>query len=240
MQAATIAGCTERPDPNLLKEAAVLPRLDRAAVALPEPVALESSVRLALRARQSTFGRFESARPTSAALLSAVLGAVAAAARFRCDVLLHDADVNLVKEYVFVNHVTGVAPGVYEYDDGANVLRRVSPGFRGDFLQRNYTLTNYNVEQAAAVIVPTVRVAALLSAVGDRGYRLATAITGAVAQACYTVSAGAGLGCGVALGLDTVAYREELGLDNSDETPLLIMMVGHERPRVADYRYDLI
>jgi SagB-type dehydrogenase family enzyme len=240
MHAATVAGCARRPDPNAVKEAAVLPRLDREPVALPAPVAPTTGPRQALRARQSSFGRFEGARPTSAALLSTVLAGVAAAARFRCDVLPGDADVHLVKEYVFVNHVTGVDPGVYEYDPAAGGLRRIASGPRGKFLQRYYTLNNYNVEQAGAVIVPAVRVPALLSALGDRGYRLATAITGAVAQACYTVAAAVGLGCGVALGLDAVAYTEELQLDDGGEIPLLIMMVGHERPRVAAYRYDLV
>jgi SagB-type dehydrogenase family enzyme len=240
MHGATLAGCARRPDPNAVKAAAVLPRLDREPVALPAPAELDTGLRRALRARQSSFGRFESTRPTSGALLSAVLAGIAAAVRFRCDVLPPDADVHLVKQYVFVNHVTGVDPGVYEYDPAAGRLHRITPGPRGAFLQRYYTLTNYNVEQAGAVIVPAVRVPALLSALGDRGYRLATAITGAAAQACYTLSAAAGLGCGVALGLDAVAYREELQLEDSDEVPLLIMMIGHERPRVAAYRYDLV
>jgi SagB-type dehydrogenase family enzyme len=240
MHEATLADCTRRPDPNAVKEAAVLPRPDRELVALPAPATLEVGLRRALRTRQSSFGRFESSRPTGAAPLAAVLAGVAAAARFPCDVVPADADVDLVKQYVFVNHVTGVDPGVYEYDPAAGGLRRITSGPPGAFLQRYYTLTNYNVEQAGAVIVPAVRVPALLSALGDRGYRLATAITGAAAQACYTVAAAAGLGCGVALGLDAVAYSEELRLTDGDEVPLLMMMIGHERPRVAAYRYDLV
>jgi len=90
------------------------------------------------------------------------------------------------------------------------------------------------------VVVPAVRIPALLDAVGDRGYRLATAVTGAVAQACYTASAALGTGCGVALALDTVGYIEELGLRDGDEIPLFLMMVGHQRQPAATYRFDLV
>ena len=52
-----------------------------------------------------------------------------------------------------------------------------------------------------------------------------------------------GLGCGVALGFDAVSYVEELGLADTGEVPLLIMMVGHEtarrRPTTATRSRDL-
>ncbi|MFE2135648.1 hypothetical protein ACFW9X_21015, partial [Streptomyces sp. NPDC059466] len=44
----------------------------------------------------------------------------------------------------------------------------------------------------------------------------------------------------VALGFDSVSFEEELGLAERGEIPLLIMMIGHERPRSADYRYDIV
>ena len=43
----------------------------------------------------------------------------------------------------------------------------------------------------------------------------------------------------MALGFDGVSYIEELGLAETGETPLLIMMIGHERPLASDYRYEL-
>ena len=48
-----------------------------------------------------------------------------------------------------------------------------------------------------------------------------------------------GLGCGVALGFDNVSFIEELRLEGTDETPLLIMMIGNERPAPADFRYEI-
>jgi SagB-type dehydrogenase family enzyme len=240
VHAATVVGCVHRPDPEAVKAAEVLPRLDREPVPLPVAAPPRMGPRRALRTRQSSFGRFTGATPTDLARLSAILYAGTAAADFACDVIRPGPDARLVKHYVFANHVGGLDPGAYEYDPAANALRRIRSGSRAEFLQTSYTLANYNVEQAGAVIVPVVRVPAMLDALADRGYRLATAIVGAAAQAFSTTCSALGLGCGVALGLDTLAYIEELELRETDEVPMLIVMVGHERACVADYRYDLI
>ncbi len=48
-----------------------------------------------------------------------------------------------------------------------------------------------------------------------------------------------GLGAGVALGFDNIAYIEKLGLGDGDEAPLLIMPLGNERPRPADFRHEI-
>ena len=52
-------------------------------------------------------------------------------------------------------------------------------------------------------------------------------------------AARAGLGCGAALGFDNAAYAEQLGLAGSDEAPLLILMIGHERALPGDYVYRI-
>ena len=129
--------------------------------------------------------------------------------------------------YVYANHVDGIPAGTYTFDDG--LLRRVDGQPPGRFLQDNYFLANYNLERAGAVVVPTMRTHAVLDAVGDRGYRLVNAAIGAVAQNVYVASAALGVGSGVALGFDNVSYVEQLGLTD-DEAPLLIMMLGAERP----------
>ncbi|MET8626329.1 SagB family peptide dehydrogenase [Kitasatospora sp. NPDC004669] len=196
-------------------------------VTLPAPTPLPTDLRTALRTRRSSFGRFSGKTPMAADRLSALLASAASAGE------------RLTRLYVFVNHVADVAPGSYLYDGATGELRLVKAGPRGAFLQRNYTLDNYNLEQAAAVIVPTVRVPALLDAVGDRGYRLANAAIGASSQAFYTAAAACGLGCGVALAFDGVSYSEELGLTGTGELPLLITAVGPERPDPADYRYEV-
>lgn len=214
-------------------------------MALPRPAPLALGVRQALRERRSSFGRFTATTPIGADQLAAALAAAAAGGRLDSDVESPDGPAT-TRLYVFVNHVAGVPAGVYGYDAASGALRLLRAGEQGGFLQRNYFLANYNLEQAAAVIVPTAPTAAVLDAVGDRGLRLVNAAVGAVSQALYTAASALGLGCGVALGFDCLSYIEELGLegegpalDGAAEVPLLIMMIGHERPQPADFSFLL-
>ncbi|MYR92212.1 MULTISPECIES: nitroreductase family protein [unclassified Streptomyces] len=236
MQAATSADATARPAPGALAPAAAHP-VDPAAVEVELPPArpLETDVRTALRDRRSSFGRFEAQQPVTRPQLAACLAAAVAGSRLGGDT----GDERLAKLYVFASHVEGVEPGSYAYDPERRSLRRVKEGRPGEFLQRNYFLANYNLEQAGAVLVPTVRTTAVLDAVGDRGYRLVNATIGAVAQSVYTAASAVDLGCGVALGFDNISYIEELGLEGTGEAPLLIMMIGNERPAPADFRYEI-
>lgn len=242
MQEATSAHATERPAPGALAPAATPPAdRDLPVAALPPARPMPADVRTVLRRRRSSFGRFDASRPVTGEQLAACLAASVAGSRLGGDTGTgRDADgVRLTKLYAFVNHVEGVEPGAYEYDPDTRELRLVKAGRPGEFLQRNYFLSNYNLEQAGAVLVPTIRTSAVLDAVGDRGYRLVNATIGAVAQSLYTASSALELGCGVALGFDNVSYIEELGLDATGEAPLLIMMIGNERPAPADFRYEI-
>ncbi|MCW5251149.1 nitroreductase family protein [Streptomyces sp. SHP 1-2] len=238
MHRATLAGAADRPPAGALAPAAALPTGDGGIrTPLPPPRFPETGLRRALRDRRSSFGRFDARRPVGAGELSAVLAACAGTR------LAGDTDpldtLRLARLYAFVGHVDGVEPGAYAYDAERGDLRLVAAGPQGSFLQRNYFLANYNLEQAGAVLVPTVRTTAVLDAVGDRGYRLAVGTAGAVAQSFYLAAAALGLGAGVALGFDNVSYVERLGLADGDEAPLLIMALGHERPGPADFRHEI-
>ncbi|MFD7610778.1 SagB family peptide dehydrogenase [Streptomyces sp. NPDC059828] len=237
MQTATAEHAARRPAPGALACAAPAPGPSGTGVPLPAPRPLDTDVRTALRRRRSSFGRFEVGRPVGQDQLAACLKAAMAGARLGGDT--GTGDTRLVNLYTFVNHVDGLAPGAYAYDPDSHCLRLVVEGRPGVFLQRNYFLANYNLEQAGAVLVPTIRTTAVLDAVGDRGYRLVNAAVGAVSQAVYTASSAMELGCGAALGFDNISYIEELGLQGTGEAPLLIMMIGHERPNPADFRYEI-
>jgi nitroreductase len=168
-----------------------------------------------------------------------VLAATAAGGALDCDISRPGRGLELAKVYAFVNHVDGVEPGAYEFDPAANELILRKPGKPGPFLQANYFLTNYNVQQASAVVVPAIRATAVLDALGAPGYQLVNAVIGAAAQSAYTACAAVGLGCGAALGFDNLSYIEELGLAETGEVPLLMLMVGSERPDAASFRYEL-
>jgi SagB-type dehydrogenase family enzyme len=235
MHHATRQDGSARPAPDALATAALRPRSVLAdgspPVVLPSPRHLVQPLRETLLARRSSFGRFDPHTSLTAEELATTLAAASAAAR---DTLGADGLVGL---HVYANHVEEVPPGTYAYDGG--LLLRVDAQPPGSFLQTNYFLANYNLERAGAVVVPTLRTHAVLDAVGDRGYRLVNAAIGAVAQNVYVASTALGLGSGVALGFDNVSYVEQLGLTD-DEAPLLIMMLGAERPGSADYRYRLV
>lgn len=237
IHAATLGRAEDRPVLGALDAAAAGPPAGGAPVPLPPAAPPLREVTAALRARRSSFGRFDATRAVAADRLAAVL-ADCAAATVGSDAEGPDGP-RLTALYVFVNHVEGVEPGAYAYDPDGHALRLVVPGPPGPFLQRTYFLSNYNLEQAGAVLVPTVRTAAVLDAVGDRGYRLVGATVGAVAQTFYTTAAAHDLGAGVALGFDNISYAEELGLTGTDEAALLIMLLGHERPRPADFRHEI-
>jgi SagB-type dehydrogenase family enzyme len=206
-------------------------------VALPAPAPLDTDVRTALLARRSSFGRFSGRWKTTRAELAALLRATAAGAALPTDV---DPAPELTALYVFVNHVEEVEPGAYRFDPATGTLHRLTTGSPGEFLQRNYFLDNYNLEQAGAVLVPTVRTSAVVDAIGDRGYRLVTGTIGAASQAAYVAAAALGVGCGVVLGFDSVSFVEELGLADTGEVPLILMMVGHETGPSADFRAELV
>ncbi|MHC5705379.1 SagB family peptide dehydrogenase [Streptomyces tirandamycinicus] len=238
MQAATEEHAARRPAAGALAPAAApVPDRGLPAVPLPAPTPLDTDVRTALRDRRSSFGRFDARRPLSAEHLASCLAAAADGASLGGDT--GTGTTRIAGLYAFVGHTEGITPGAYAYDPAAHALRLVKAGPPGTFLQKNYFLANYNLEQTGAVLVPTVRTGAVLDTVGDRGYRIVNAVVGAISQSVYTAASALGVGCGVALGFDNVAYSEELGLEHTGESPLLIMMLGSERPAPADFRHEI-
>ncbi len=237
MQRATASGCTERPSRAGLTAASAAPVEDGVLVPLPSAEPPGCTTAQALVRRRSSFGRFVGV-PMRAAALAALLEEASQAGAFPCDAS-DGRPTDLISLYVFVNRVEGVAPGAYRYDPAHRGLVLVDAETPGIFLQRNYALDNYNVEQAGAVIVPAVRVATLMDAVGDRGYRLASAVVGAATQAVYQAAAAReGVGCGAALGFDNAGFMTRLRLDATDTVPLIMIMVGSERAGYANYRSE--
>ncbi|MBB6350123.1 SagB family peptide dehydrogenase [Nonomuraea muscovyensis] len=229
--AAAAAGAA--PPPDAAEAAFAIPAADDVgSIRLPAPASLDMDVRTAVRRRRSSFGRFSARRRLAADKLSALLHHGTEGGR------LQTAEVRqgrhgLHRIAVFANHVDGVPSGAYDFTpDGG--LHPITGDPLSPFLQQQYFLDNYNLEQAAAVLAVIGRPTAAVEALGARGYRLANADVGALAQAFYTCAAALGVGCGAALGFDNVSLRDRGGLAAGDEWPMLIVMVGHERERSAE------
>lgn len=218
----TMMAAKEVPDPHRFEAARRRPSPPNASRRLPLPRPLEAPVVTALRERRSSFGRFSAVPPLSQTDLSTVLNAATDGS-----MLLEDA--GLTRLSILVNHVDGLSPGSYDVTTDGCGLRTIEEHYVAGFLQRNYFLNNYNLEQCAAVITVLASPSAVTAAVGARGYRQVNAEVGAVAQTVYLACAAIGIGCGAALGFDNVSYREELQVTDEAEWPLLILMIGHER-----------
>jgi SagB-type dehydrogenase family enzyme len=241
VHAATLAAPLPRPEPRRLAEAEVRPPAASPTLALPptDQVALGTDLVDALRRRRSSFGLFRARPALTATELATVLATAGPGSALRVDVRGDDGSPALTRLAVFVNHVEGVAEGAYDYQPDHHALRLI-PGERNTpFLQHQYFLNNYNLEQAGAVLAVISRPRAAVEAIGDRAYRLVNAEVGAVAQTLYLVAAALGIGCGAALGFDNVALAERLGIAGTDEWPVLIIMLGRERGDQADIAYRL-
>ena len=140
---------------------------------------------------------------------------------------------------VLINRVDGIAPGAYLVDVDTWSLIPVDNRRPGEFLQQTYFLDNYNVDHAEVVLTLLVPVDAIIDAVGARGVRLANSVLGAVTQATYVAAADLDLACGAALGFDSVAYAERLGIEESGLRPMIMIMVGHDRTDQADLRLPI-
>lgn len=249
VHAAALVG--QEPRPGRGSVTAALPRpaaglTGEVPVELPAPLTEPFAGDLAtvLRARRSSFGGFTSAPPLALDRLGTLLACGAAGGAIGTDV--KPAGDRLTRLFVLANRVDGLAGGGYAYDpDGHRLHRVLDPDEpTGALLQRHYLLTNYNTEQAAAVIAISGRLEPMLAAFGNRGYRMLNSEVGAVAQTCYLAATAIGVGCGAVLGLDNVALDDLLGIgpehgddrgdDRGDERTLLFLLVGPERTDPAD------
>ncbi|MBB4931773.1 SagB-type dehydrogenase family enzyme [Lipingzhangella halophila] len=232
----TLERATERPGESDFAAAAVGDPVGDGEVALPDPDsdALRTDLRDVLRARRSSFGLQAAEPPLAAADLATILATCGHGRHIPADFRGADGEPPLTRLAVFANHVAGVGSGAYLYSAGRHALVPVPGNPVNPFLQQHYVLDNYNLEQVAAVLVVLARTQAAVETVGARAYRAVNAEVGAVAQSAYLVSAALGVGCGVALGLDNIAFAERLGVAETQERPYLLLMIGHERAVQAD------
>ena len=140
--------------------------------------------------------------------------------------------------WVLPNAVEGLADRAYAYDAADHQLVGAGSFDFGE-VQRHYMLTNYNINEVAAVMVITGRLEALVNAYGARGYRMLSVEVGQLAQTTYLAATARGLGVGAVLGIDNLAVDEFLGIEKTDERSMLFILLGHERAGRAGYDHGL-
>lgn len=190
--------------------------------------------------RGSSWGRMTSEPKMEFPRLAAILRYAATAQRYESDVKQDAPQTNFTRLMFFANHVQDLPAGVYSYDGAGDRLRTVREGGQELELQRRYFLENYNLEQAAVVFAIVGRLERMLRVFGNRGARILSAEVGLVAQHIYMATTAVNVGCGAVLGFDNIALNGLLGLEGTDQTSLLLLLVGPQRKQHGRFEYQLI
>jgi SagB-type dehydrogenase family enzyme len=191
-----------------------------------------------LLARSSSWGNMRRCPPTSLSEVASLLRFVSSTDLPLCDVA--PADTPLTRLMLIANHVEGLPPGVYSHDSCGDCLWQIRHGDVSRQLQRNYFLQNYNLEQSALVIAVVGNLETMFTTFGNRGLRVLNGAVGMAAQRAYLAAASLSIGCGAILGFSNRALNGILALEGSDETALLLLLVGHQVSDQAAFDFRLI
>ena len=189
------------------------------------PVTVEDRVR-AVVGRETSFGRFDGAPISRDDLLTMIVAAAGAGELVAAD--LGAIATDCVRQYVFVEDVTGLEPGLYEADPREGGLRLVDAGNHAELLASSYFLHNYDGRRAAATIILAGDVLGLSEELGVRGYRIINAAAGAVCQVLSLEASRLGVGLGAALGFDAARHVTGIGLADVPQKPMLMLLAGHD------------
>ena len=194
---------------------------------LPHPgaVTVEDRVR-AVVGRETSFGRFDGAPIAREDLLTMMSAAAEAGELVSAN--LGEIAAHCVRQYVFIEDVTGLEPGLYEADPREGGLRLVDEGSHLELLASSYFLHNYDGQRAAATIILTGDVVGLSEELGVRGYRIINAAAGAVCQVLSLEASRLGIGLGAALGFDAARHVTGIGLTDVPQKPMLMLLAGHD------------
>ena len=239
-----LVAATHTPSPDLGRVAVPSPAIDEHRVpALAKRINLPSgptdrmSLRDAFLSRRSSFGRMSRARPMDLSSLAHMLRACSEVAQAPIGPADASGEPRL-RTWVIAQSVAGLPAGAYAYDWRRHDLVVAGPADLAA-LQARYALQNYSTGQAAAMVVFSGRLDAMIEAHGAAGYRYLGIEVGQAAQAAYLSAAACGLGVGAVLGVDNLTVNDWLGLNDGDEQTMLFLFVGPERGAAAEYRGSL-
>jgi SagB-type dehydrogenase family enzyme len=124
-----------------------------------------------------------------------------------------------------VQHVEGVAPGIYHYNPQHHLLETMRDGDFSAFLAA-HTFNQTFVEQAAVTLVLTGVYERLRWKYGERSYRYMCMDGGFLAQNLYLVGEALGLGVCAIAGFYDEDFEKLLQLNTVEEVVLLLLAVG--------------
>jgi SagB-type dehydrogenase family enzyme len=235
---ATLLRSETRPAANALLHAKVdILETSGERVELPPPALdhLQDDIAQVFQKRASSFGNFSSHVPLSRDELATLLYCGANSGNALADVKQENGEPHFSRLLVFVNNVEGIERGTFSYDREQHCLHVIQQDDFRLFLQTHYFLLNYNLAETGVVIAIAGGLDRMLDVFGNRGYRILNAEVGMAAQRIYMAAAALDIGCGAVLGFDNRAMNKALALDTSDQSTLLLLLVGHERLDRADF-----
>ncbi|MEV7723602.1 nitroreductase family protein [Streptomyces sp. NPDC087917] len=200
-----------------------------AGLALPAARPSAADPRAVLSRRRSANGRLDPRAALTAAQLADVLAAASAEPA-------PGAGSPLTRLLVDVRRVEGLAPGPYHYDPVRHALVPTTPPDAPrptPLRQGDYAMRNYAVAHAAAFLAFAWRPAPTLAALGPRAYRAAHAEAGARGQLLHLAAEAAGLGSGMALGMDARAVDRALAGEDPELRTTLCLFLGPSLPGAA-------
>lgn len=206
----------------------------------PDRDLLQSDLLETFMKRRSSFGSFSAHVPLSRNELATLLYFGSAVRHYVSDLKPANGKPHFTRLMVFINHVEGIEPGAYAYDQEQHCLL---PSRKEDMtlaLQQNYFLQNYNLAETGVLIAIVGAVDEMFQVYGNRGYRILNAEVGMVVQGLYMAATALSIACGAALGFNNIALNTFLGLDGTNQKTLLFLMAGHERQRIGNFDYQLV
>lgn len=222
------------PPPHVLERVSAALR-----VALPR--APESALS-ALMQQRTTCRNFDAARPLPLATFAAVLERVFAAQAVHAvtdtaAVLKKNSPsgggLHPTEAYLLVQHVEGVAPGLYHYHAGAHALEPLpcadaaDPAALAALAQRMVAgQTWFANVHVMAVLTPRVYRSFWKYRAHAKGYRALVFDAGHLSQNLYLAAAELGLAAFITSAINEVESERVFGLDHLQETPLAICGFG--------------
>lgn len=206
----------------------------------PQPELLDKPLLEVFMARSSSWGKMTSHPDLELEKLAALLRFATATKNYSCDVKGDARGTHFTRLMLFANHVAGVPAGVYAYDQSEDCLQTIREVDLSVVLQHMYFLKNYNLEQAACLVAIVADSEQLLQVFGNRGLRIRNAEAGLVAQNIYMAAAAMSVGCGAILGYENIAINQFLGLEETGQTALLLLLIGPQRGGYGRFDYRLL